>query len=161
VSPGSDEITPLYRAIKLVGGMAIVIFVAGGLEFLSFEPPGQATGTVARIEGVYAYNPDTKSIGGAPSEHFARGQPFAAVVDWSSIPAGTQVAARWFDSFGEVVGQVGPGPAEAMTEAMVPVALPAGLKQNIPGTYLFVVERISRGQPVEVLARRLIEVERT
>jgi hypothetical protein len=42
----------------------------------------------------------------------------------------------------------------------VPVALPAGLRQNIPGTYLFVVERISRGQPVEVLARRLVVVER-
>jgi hypothetical protein len=160
VTPGSDEITPLYRAIKLVGALAIVIFLAGALEFLSFEPPGQATGTVARIQGVYAYNPDSKSVTGRPAEHFPRSQPFAAVVDWGSIPTGTVVAARWFDSFGEVVGQVGPGPAETMTEPSVPVALPSGLKQNIPGTYLFVVERISGGQPVEVLARRLIEVER-
>ena len=48
-----------------------------------------------------------------------------------------------------------------MAENAVPVALPQGLTQNIPGTYIFVVERISRGQPVEVLARRLVEVERT
>ena len=156
-----DEILPLYRAIKLVGALAIVIFLAGGLEFLSFEPPGQATGAVARIQGVYAYDSDSKSVTGRPAGHFSRGQPFAAVVDWSSIPSGTQVAARWFDSFGEVVGQAGPGDAGTMTEAAVPVALPKGLKQNIPGTYLFVVERISHGQPVEVLARRLVEVERT
>jgi hypothetical protein len=161
VAAADDEIAPLYRAIKLVGGLAIVIFLAGALEFLSFEPPGQATGTVARIQGVYAYNPETRSVNGASAEHFARSQPFAAIVDWSSIPAGTDVAARWFDSFGEVVGQAGPGSAGSMTEAVVPVALPLGLKQNIPGTYLFVVERISRGQPVEVLARRLIEVDRT
>ncbi|TMC09444.1 MAG: hypothetical protein E6J29_13780 [Chloroflexi bacterium] len=59
------------------------------------------------------------------------------------------------------MGQAGPGNAEAMAENAVPVALPQGLTQNIPGTYLFVVERISHGQPVEVLARRLVEVERT
>jgi len=82
------------------------------------------------------------------------------VVDWSSIAVGTQVAARWFNSFGEVVGQVGPDRVESIGQATVPVALPPGLRQNIPGTYLFVVERISRGQPVEVLARRLIVVER-
>ena len=100
------------------------------------------------------------SVSGPPVERFARAQPFAAVVDWSSIPTGTPVAARWFNSFGEVVGQVGPARAETIGDAAVPVALPPGLRQNIPGTYLFVVERISRGQPVEVLARRLIVVER-
>ena len=155
-----DEILPLYRAIKLVGVLAIVIFAAGIVEFISFEPPGESTGAVARINGVYAYDGDAKTISGPPEERFQRSQPFAAVVDWSSIAGGTQVAARWFNSFGEVVGQVGPDRAESMSPAAVPVALPPGLRQNIPGTYLFVVERISRGQPVEVLARRLIVVER-
>jgi len=55
---------------------------------------------------------------------------------------------------------VGPGRAETLGDKAVPVALPAGLRENIPGPYLFVVERISRGQPVEVLARRLIVVDR-
>jgi len=156
-----DEIDPLYRAIRLVGLMALLIFAAGLVEFLSFEPPGQATGTTARITGVYAYDPSTRTTSGAAAERFGRGQPFAAVVDWSSIPSQTTVAARWFDSFGEVVGQVGPATAGSIGSGAVPVALPQGLKENIPGTYLFVVERLSRGQAVEVLARRLVEVERT
>ena len=154
------EISPLYRAIRLVGVLAIVIFAVGIVEFVSFEPPGQATGTVARVTGVYAYQRADRSTGGPPRERFGRDEPFAAIVDWSSIPSGTVVAARWFDAFGEVVGQAGPAPAGSMPAAPVPVALPAGLQRNIPGTYLFVVERIARGQPVEVLARRLIEVER-
>jgi hypothetical protein len=160
VTAAPDEILPLYRAIKLVGVLAIVIFAAGIVEFISFEPPGQSTGAVARITGIYAYDPVAKTVSGPPVERFARSQPFAAVVDWSSISAGTPVAARWFNSFGEVVGQVGPAHAETIGDTAVPVALPPGLRQNIPGTYLFVVERISRGQPVEVLARRLIVVER-
>jgi hypothetical protein len=155
-----DEILPLYRAIKLMGVLAIIIFAAGIVEFISFEPPGQGTGAVARITGVYAYDPAARTVGGPAVERFARSQPFAAVVDWSSISPGTLVAARWFNSFGEVVGQAGPAPAESFGDVAVPVALPAGLRENIPGTYLFVVERISRGQPVEVLARRLIVVDR-
>jgi hypothetical protein len=161
VSGRPDEILPLYRAIRLVGLMALLIFAVGLVEFLSFEPPGQATGTTARITGVYAYDPNGGQVKGQAQERFPRDQPFAAVVDWSSIPAGTVVAARWFDSFGEVVGQVGPRPAGSIDAAAVPVALPEGLQRNIPGTYLFVVERISHGQAVEVLARRLVEVERT
>lgn len=160
MSGRTDEILPLYRAIRLVGVLALLILGVGALEFLSFEPPGQATGTVARIEGIYRYDAARDAVSGPALERFGRAEPFAAVVDWSSIPAGTRVAARWFDSFGEVVGQAGPGPAEAMSRAAVPVALPRGLKQNIPGTYLFVIERIAHGQPVEVLARRLVEVER-
>ena len=156
-----DEISPLYRAIRLVGWLAIVIFAVGIVEFVSFEPPGQATGTVARVNGVYAYLPASGSAEGPARERFGRDEPFAAIVDWSSIPSGTVVAARWFDSFGEVVGQVGPAPAGSMPAEPVPVGLPSGLHRNIPGTYLFVVERIARGQPVEVLARRLVEVERT
>jgi hypothetical protein len=155
-----DEILPLYRAIKLVGVLAIVIFAAGIVEFISFEPPGQSTGMVAEITGIYAYDPVALTVNGPSAERFRRAQPFAAVVNWSSIAPETQVAARWFNSFGEVVGQVGPARAETIHDRAVPVALPLGLRQNIPGTYLFVVERISRGQPVEVLARRLVVVER-
>jgi len=156
-----DEILPLYRAIRLVGLMGLIIFAVGIAEFISFEPPGQATGTVARITGVYSYDPAARSVTGDNRESFNRDQPFAAVVDWSSIPAQTTVAARWFDAFGEVVGQVGPAPAGGIDPAPIPVGLPEGLKGNIPGTYLFVVERMVKGQAVEVLARRLVEVQRT
>src|SRR5205814_10460998 len=98
--------------------------------------------------------------GGSSAGSFGGDQPCPAVVDWSSILAATVVSARWFDTFGEVVGQAGPAPAGSIDAPAVPVALPEGLKSNIPGTYLFVVERMSRGQAVEVLARRLVEVER-
>jgi hypothetical protein len=160
VTAAPDEILPLYRAIKLVGVLAIVIFAAGIVEFVSFEPPGQDTGAVAEITGVFAYDPGAQTVSGRSVERFQRSQPFAAVVDWTSIPPGTEVAARWFNSFGEVVGQAGPARAETIRATAVPVALPPGLRENIPGTYLFVVERIARGQPVEVLARRLIVVDR-
>ena len=67
-----DEILPLYRAIKLVGVLAIVIFAAGIVEFISFEPPGQGTGTVAQITGIYAYDPVAQTVSGPAVERFAR-----------------------------------------------------------------------------------------
>jgi hypothetical protein len=43
---------------------------------------------------------------------------------------------------------------------VVPVETPEGEQANLPGDYLFVVERFSHGQPVEVLARRIVLVRR-
>jgi hypothetical protein len=43
---------------------------------------------------------------------------------------------------------------------VVPVITPPGLRHNLPGHYTFVVERIQGGLPVEVLARRIVLVER-
>jgi hypothetical protein len=40
------------------------------------------------------------------------------------------------------------------------VTVPAGLDKNLPGTYLFVVERVVHGQAVEVLGREFVRVER-
>jgi hypothetical protein len=61
-----------------------------------------------------------------------------------------------------VVAQVGPGnPTQLANQTVVPVAVPAGLKYNLPGQYIFVVERISGGVPVEVLARRIVLVVRS
>ena len=80
-----DEILPLYRAIKLVGVLAFVIFAAGIVEFISFEPPGQSTGAVAEFTGIYAYDPGTRTVSGPAEERFQPSQPFAAVVKWSSI----------------------------------------------------------------------------
>ena len=156
----SDEIRPLYRAIQLVGLLAVLVFVAGLIEFLAFEPPGQSSGTVARVTGVFPYDPASGGVAGAPRLSFGRNEEFAAVVDWASIPPATVVAARWFDAFGEVVGQAGPGPAGSLPE-VVPVTPTRDLRSNLPGTYLFVVERINRGVPVEVLARLLVQVERS
>jgi len=71
------------------------------------------------------------------------------------------VDARWYDSFQAMVGRVGPGnPAELANQTTIPVGLPTGTKYNLPGQYVFVVERLESGVPVEVLARRIVLVER-
>jgi hypothetical protein len=54
---------------------------------------------------------------------------------------------------------MGPAPAGQLTEnSIVPVKIPQGFRHNVPGDYTFVVERYQDGQPVEVLARRLVYV---
>jgi hypothetical protein len=156
-----DPVRTLYRTLILFAAVGIVILVAGLFEFLFFEPPGQATGVQANIVGVYQYDPGTQKTSGLDKRTFARNEHFAAVVDWSSLPSDITVDARWYNSFQVVVAQVGPGtPAQLANQTVVPVAVPAGLKYNLPGQYIFVVERISGGVPVEVLARRIVLVVR-
>jgi hypothetical protein len=38
--------------------------------------------------------------------------------------------------------------------------VPHDLKYHLPGEYIFAVERLAGGRPVEVLGRRLVEVLR-
>jgi hypothetical protein len=86
---------------------------------------------------------------------------FAAVVDWSSLPKNIVVDARWYDAFGNVVGSVGPAtPDQLASQTIVPVKVPPGFQHNLPGHYIFVVERYEGGVPVEVIGRRVILVER-
>ena len=83
------------------------------------------------------------------------------MVDWSGLPADLNVDARWYDAFGSVVGRVGPStPAKLGSSSLVPVITPPGLHHNLSGDYTFVVERLQSGVPVEVLARRIVLVER-
>jgi len=158
MQPTRDEILPLYQTIVIVGIVALLVFFAGGMEFFLFEPVGQHTGLMARVEGVRLYR--NGKVEGEARNQYSRAEAFAAVVDWSSIPPETVVTARWFNGFGEVVGAVPPGPAGQMSADPVPVKVPAGLDKNLPGTYLFVVERVVRGLPVEVLGREFVRVER-
>jgi hypothetical protein len=46
-------------------------------------------------------------------------------------------------------------------QTVVPVEVPEGSRFVLPGRYTFVVERLSGGMPVEVLARRFVLVDRT
>ena len=143
------------------GVVAIVILVLGLVEFVHFEPPGQVSGSQARVVGVFDYDPAKNLTYGPDQSRFARAQQFAAVVDWSTVPQNIVVDARWINSFGETVGQVGPGtPADLFGVTVVPVRVPKGLTHNLPGHYIFVVERLRHGLPVEVLARRIVLVER-
>ena len=151
----------LYRTLLVYVAVAVVIITAGVAEFVYFERPGYSSGATAHVQGIYHYDPDTNTTTGPDRSIFARDEPLAAVVDWSSIPSNLVVDARWVNGFGTVVGGVGPGtPTELANKSIVPVRVPEGLKLNLPGQYIFVVERYHNGLAVEVLARRLVLVER-
>jgi hypothetical protein len=156
-----DPVRSLYRALLLFDVVAVLILAVGLGEFLYFEPPGQSTGLKATIVGVYQYDPTIRTTSGPDRRIFSRTEQLAAVVDWSSLPQGITVDARWYDGFEAMVGRVGPGtPAQLAAQTIVPVGVPAGMKYNLPGQYVFVVERLQGGVPVEVLARRIVKVER-
>ena len=154
-----DQVRTLYRTLLVFATVGVVILAVGLVEFVYFEPPGQASGAQARIVGVYAFDPVTHTTSGPDQSQFARTQQFAAVVDWSSLPSNLTVDARWYDAFGDVVGRVGPGtPDQLAGQQVVPVIVPPGFHHSLPGHYTFVVERIQGGIPVEVLARRMVLV---
>jgi len=156
-----DQLQTLYRTLLVFATVAVVILAVGLVEFVYFEPPGQATGVKARIAGVYQYDPATGNTIDADRSSFARTEEFAAVVDWSGLPPDLSVDARWYDTFGNIVGRVGPStPAQLGPRTTVPVTVPRGFHHNLPGHYTFVVERLQAGLPVEVLARRIVLVER-
>ena len=156
-----DPVRSLYHALLVFDIVAVLILAVGLAEFVYFEPPGQATGFKATIVGVYHFDPTSHATSGDDRRIFSRMDQFAAVVDWSSLPQDIIVDARWYDGFEAVVGHVGPGtPAQLATQTIVPVGVPAGMKFNLPGQYVFVVERLQNGVPVEVLARRIVKVER-
>jgi hypothetical protein len=154
-----DQVRTLYRTLLVFAAVSLLIFVAGLVEFAYFEPPGRHTGLKATIVGVYVYDPDKKTTIGTDRNSFPRTVQFAAVVDWSALPKTVVVDARWYDGFGNVVGSVGPGTPDQLA-AIVPVKVPPGFTHSLPGDYIFVVERYEGGLPVEVIARRVVLVER-
>jgi len=161
VTPGHDLIGTLYRTLLVYVAVAVVILIAGVAEFVYFERPGYASGATAHVQGIFHYDPETNTTTGPDRSIFARDEQFAAVVDWSSVSDNLIVDARWVNGFGTAVGGVGPGtPAELKDKSIVPVRVPEGLHLNLPGQYIFVVERYHNGLPIEVIARRLILVER-
>ena len=156
-----DQLLTLYRTLLVFATVAGVILAVGLVEFVYFEPPGQTTGHTAHIVGVVEYDPATGTTRGPDRTTFARSEEFAAVVDWSELPSNLVVDARWFNSFGSMVGRVGPATAaELAPQSTVQVIVPSGLHHSLPGHYSFVVERLKDGRPVEVLTRRTVVVER-
>lgn len=156
-----DLVRTLYRTLLVYMAVSLLILAAGLVEFAYFEPPGQHTGLKATIVGVYQYNPDPKTTVGPDVNAFPRTVQFAAVVDWSSLPKNIVVDARWYDSFGNGIGSVGPAtPDQLAGQTIVPIRVPPGIHHILPGHYVFVVERYAGGVPVEVLARRVVLVQR-
>ena len=154
-----DEIRPLYLTMLTLGVLALVILAAGLVDFFAFEPLGQHTGSHATVIGVFRYDPASGQVTGPDSQRFTLDEAFAAEIDWTSLPPTMEVAARWFNTLGTTVGGVGPAPAGQLVDhSIVPVKISQGFRHNVPGDYDFVVERYQNGQPVEVLARRLVYV---
>lgn len=157
-----DQLRVLYRTLLVFATVGTVILAIGLVEFVYFERPGEASGIKAHIVGVYAYDPTSKQVTGPDRSEFPRSGQFAAEVDWSSLPANLAVDARWYDSFGALEGEVGPGTASDLSgNSIIPVQVPPGFRFVLPGRYTFVVERIEGGVPVEVLGRRFVVVDRT
>lgn len=162
VAGASDPVRTLYRTLLAYAVVAIVILLAGFAEYVHFEPFGAGAGVHAKVVGVFAYDPATKTISGADRTSFARNEQFAAVVDWSGVPDTITVEAVWYDSFENIVGSVGPGkPSQLSGQTIVPAQVPEGLKYHLPGEYIFAVERLNGRLPVEVLGRRIVDVERS
>lgn len=158
---GGDPVRTLYRTLLAFGAFATIILAAGVAEYVHFEPFAPSAGLHAKVVGIYAYDPTTKNIYGPDRERFARNEQFAAVVDWSGLPDNVSVEAVWFDSFENVVGSVGPGtPSGLRTQTIVPAEVPHGLRYHLPGQYIFAIERLDNGRPVEVIGRRVVDVER-
>ena len=156
-----DQLKVLYRTLLVFATIGAVILAIGIVQFVYFEPLGQTTGVQARIVGVYQYDPATKTTIDGDRSEFPRTEEFAAKVDWSSLPNNLIVDARWYDSFGSLRGQVGPGsPSSLADKSVIPVDVPPGFHFVLPGRYTFVVERIKNDVPVEVLGRRFVLVDR-
>jgi hypothetical protein len=156
-----DQLRALYRTMLVFATVGVVILAVGLVEFVYFEPPGQTSGIKAHIVGVYQYDPATGSTTGPDKSEFSRLDEIAAVVDWASLPSNLIVDAKWFDTFGDIVGRAGPAsPADLTHQSIVPIVVPKGYHHILPGHYTFVVERIQGDIPVEVLGRRIILVDR-
>lgn len=157
-----EDFRPLYWTMLGLGAAAVLILGLGFATLLRYAPPGQRTGVQAHVVGVFRYDPTQGRIDGPPMTRFPRNQPFAAQVDWSKLPPGMVVAARWYDSLESEVGLVGPAPASELAdrEAVVPVRTPKDQRANLPGNYTLAVVRYSGGQPVELLGTESVVVLR-
>ena len=161
-STSYDQLRVLYRTLLVFATVGTVILSIGLIQFAYFEPFGETSGAKATIVGVYVYNSTTGQTQGGDRSEFPREGEFAARVDWTSLPSNLVVDARWYDSFGTLRGQVGPGsPADLVDKSIIPVLVPEGYHYVLPGRYTFVVERLRNDLPVEVLGRRFVRVDRT
>lgn len=159
-----DQLHVLYRTLLVFATVGAVILSVGLVQFVYFERPGEETGVKAHVAGVYEYDAATGKTVGPDRSEFPRSAVFAAVVDWSSVPAKLMVDARWYDTFGSMRGYVGPGhPGDlAAAGSVIPVEVPPDLHFVLPGRYTFVVERLdASGVPVEVIGRRFVLVDRS
>jgi hypothetical protein len=157
-----DDLRPLYRVMLALGVASVLILCIGLALLLRFAPPGERSGYRAQVTGVFNYDPSTGRASGSAKMRFHRNEPFAARVDWNSLPPTLTVGARWTDSLDDDVGTISPTSAGvlAANDALVPVRTPPQFHTNLPGQYTLTVVRYSKGQPVELLASARVTVLR-
>jgi hypothetical protein len=145
-----------------LGLAGLLVLALGFAVLLRFAPPGQRTGVRAHIVGVFPCDPVACQPSGPRAIRFPRDQRFTAQVDWSSLPRDMVVGARWTDSLDDEVGTVTPQPAGLLAdhEVLIPVTTPPEFHANLPGLYTLTVVRYSGGEPVELLARASVVVQR-
>jgi len=153
-----DEIRPVFRLMVALGIAGIIVLALGLAQFVHYEPPGQQTGQAVKITGVFDYDVKTGKPFGSDKDHFRTDEPFAGVVDWSSLPPDLVVGANWFSGgFALDSGGVGPARAADLAKRSV-VPVNTGAQRFPAGRYEFVVERYAGGRPVEVVGRRSVLV---
>ncbi len=154
----ADEMRPVFRLLVVLGIAGMVILSVGLAQFVHYEPPGQQTGQAVNIVGVFGYDVKNGKTFGSNKDHYRTDEPFAAIVDWTSLPPDLVVGANWFSGgFALDSGGVGPARAASLAEKSV-IPVNRGTRRFPAGTYSFAVERYSGGRPVEVLGGRSVVV---
>jgi hypothetical protein len=152
----ADDLRPPYLTMLALGAVSLLLVLFGLGNLLLTTMPWNHTGLHASVTGVYKYDPRTHSLGDTRISSIGHGQPFAARVAWSQLPAGLQVGARWYDPQDTDSGGAPPQAAsqQAAHDAIVPIAGTRGP----PGEYQLLVMRYADGRPAEVLGRARIRV---
>lgn len=139
----------------VLGAVSVVLLLLGLTNLVEASMPWAHTGAHTQVLGVYAYNPGTHALG-TSGNTFPRGTPFAARVDWSSLPPSLDVQAVWYDPNQTAVGGSSRGTAGqlAAQQAVAPMTRVKGP----PGRYTLLVLHYVGNKPIEILGRQYVQV---
>lgn len=154
-----DALTPPYVTLLVLGLVSFLIIVLAFAQLVQGTAPWEHVSARARIHGVYRYDPATGHVISGRQTSFPKGQSFAGRVDWSSLPPGLAVGARWYDDSGQDWGGIQPGTASQLAgqgSSLVPMVR----TDAPPGTYTMYVMRYSAGRPAQILGRVQVKVHR-
>lgn len=150
--PHRDGLAAPYITLIVVGVLSFLILLLAFGQLIEGTAPWQHVGVRAHIHGVYRYDPATGRVVSGPQTSFKKGHAFAGRVDWSALPSGLEVGARWYDDVGEDWGGIQPAPAGQLARggsSLVPMVR----TDAPPGVYTLDVMRYVAGRPVQILGR--------
>ena len=150
-----DDLRAPYVTMLVVGAVSLILLVLGLTNLIEASMPWAHTGAHVQVIGVYAYDPQTHALGPAGST-FPRGKPFAARVDWASLPPSLDVQAVWYDPHQTAAG--GSARAGAADLAAEHAIAPVTNVKGPPGTYTLLVLHYVGKKPIEILGRQYVQV---